>query len=162
MSRRCPPDCEFGQYFPANRNEDFQKAIKLFGLSHILRIMRSVEPNERQAAADSILFEGSVWRFYPQSGLLRYELELVNTISSSLRELQIANQLLAFFKNHANERPAGDMSGISTIREKGESSNASKGKEGVEDGEKGKGIIIEQDESEDSDEEEGPKKKCRI
>jgi hypothetical protein len=104
MSRRCPPDCEFGQYFPANRSEDFQKAIKLYGLSHILRIMRSVEPNERQAAADSILSQGNIWRSYPQRGLLRYELDLVNTIDSSLRELQIANQLLAFYKDHANQR----------------------------------------------------------
>jgi hypothetical protein len=43
-------------------------------------------------------------------------------------------------------------------------SNASKGKEAVEDGEKRKGKrkFIEQDESKDSDEEERPKVKCTI
>ncbi|XP_061362838.1 LOB domain-containing protein 22-like [Gastrolobium bilobum] len=102
--RRCDGrNCEFGQYFPGHMPDEFENAYRLFGLNNLLNIMRSVEPHQRQAAADSILAEGTSWRNDPVHGSLGYELNLRSQIISSLRELEAVNQLLAFFRDQATK-----------------------------------------------------------
>ncbi|KAJ1381102.1 Lateral organ boundary [Sesbania bispinosa] len=153
--RRCDGNCEFGQFFPANRSGDFENALRLFGLNNMLRIMRVVEPEQRQAAADSILREGTAWTNNPGRGLHGYELHLRSQVESSSRELQIVNQLLSICKG----QHTGHMGGVephkletSNFHEKGESSTITlkekkdEGKES-ETHEKGKQPILYEDES---------------
>ncbi|KEH17998.1 putative transcription factor AS2-LOB family [Medicago truncatula] len=179
MRRRHDADCEFGQYFSANRNADFQIVIHILGLSRLIRIMRAIEPPQRQAVANSLLTEGEVWRINPDRGFLGHQLELGAQLNTSLDELDIARKLLAFCIDNANSNNAPssmppstqipdlnldlwgtehmndmditeeDMQGIPCTREKGESSNASKGM--VAD-EKEKGILNEQGATSDEDE----------
>ncbi|KAJ1391837.1 Protein kinase domain [Sesbania bispinosa] len=168
--RRCDGNCEFGQFFPANRSGDFENALRLFGLNNMLRIMRVVEPEQRQAAADSILSEGTAWTNNPASGLHGYELHLRSQVESSSRELQIVNQLLAICKGQVNqpnlnfgEMHTGHMGGVephklgtSNSHERGESSTITLKEKKDEEKEsethgKGKQPIVDEDESEGSD-----------
>ncbi|KAJ1379146.1 Lateral organ boundary [Sesbania bispinosa] len=174
----CDGNCEFGRYFPANRVEEFENAFRLFGVNNMLRILRTVEPQQRQAAADSIMIEGTAWRNNPPHGILGHELELRSQIRSSFRELQSVNQLLSFFRNQATggpnpnmqmgntSQPVGVATQLSTLAagtpagggmdpikpnrpetflERGESSTVAS-KENVK--EKGKEIVVEENESE--------------
>lgn len=102
LRRRCPNDCEIGQYFPSNRSDDFHSALSLFGLTNLRKIMRSVEEHQRQTLANSILLEGKAWRLYPDRGLLGYKMELDAQISSTLNEVEIADKFLAYFKDQTN------------------------------------------------------------
>jgi hypothetical protein len=95
-------NCEFGMYFPANRNDDLKCALEVYGLSNIIKYMRSVEPYQRQTTANSLLFEGYAWRVYPTNGLFGYNSFMNEQTNLSLRELQIANSLLKFCKDHVN------------------------------------------------------------
>ncbi|XVF35028.1 hypothetical protein REPUB_Repub18cG0109800 [Reevesia pubescens] len=102
--KRCEKSCELAPYFPASRYEEFEKAFKHFGLSNIVRIMNSVEPHHRQAAAESILFEGIVRLNHPVHGCLGIIQTLLYWIRFYKSELQAVNQQLAFFKGN-NQHP---------------------------------------------------------
>jgi len=106
MRRRHGTDCEFGQYFSTNRHVDFQSVIQILGLSRLLRIMRLIEPHQRQAVADSLLREGEAWRINPNQGFLGHQLKLSVQISTSLDEIEIARRLLAFCIDNANSNNA--------------------------------------------------------
>lgn len=99
--RRCDNDCEYGQYFPDNRATEFDNACELFGWNKLMRLMQSVEVDQRQATAESILVEATILKNNPR-GCLGYVMDLNSQISSSLRELEITNQLLAFYREQEN------------------------------------------------------------
>lgn len=101
--RRCDGTCEFGQHFPATMSTEFENAYRLFGLNNMMRIMRSVEPHERQAAAQSILIEATAWRNNPR-GLLGYEMDLRSRIQNTLRELEHVNNFLSVVRGQAAAR----------------------------------------------------------
>lgn len=88
--RRRNEDCEFSQYFLANKSTEFQNACRCIGLANLMRLVRSVEVDQRQATTNSILVEATAWKNNP-CGCLGYKLNLNSQISSSLRELEIAN-----------------------------------------------------------------------
>ncbi|BBG98998.1 LOB domain-containing protein 22 [Prunus dulcis] len=56
--RKCDETCEMAPYFPASRYNEFQNAHKIFCVSNIQKIMAMAAPDQRQAAAESILTEG--------------------------------------------------------------------------------------------------------
>lgn len=98
----CHGNCEFGQYFPANRYEEFDNACSHFGLSNILRNLQAVRPHERQATAESLLIEGTMWTNDPVRGGLGVVLDLESQISSSLIELDTLKKLLKFYRDQAS------------------------------------------------------------
>ncbi|CAJ2662742.1 unnamed protein product [Trifolium pratense] len=142
-------NCEFGMYFPPHRNDDFKCALEVYGLTNIIRIMQSVEEDQRQATANSLLFEGFSWRFHPTNGLFGYKSFMDEQINSSLRELQILNNLLKFCKDHENSNSQRN-DGIPTTRERGESSNAAS-KGNTQEKEKGKQVLIDLNEPADDE-----------
>ncbi|KAK7317465.1 hypothetical protein RJT34_01728 [Clitoria ternatea] len=87
-------NCIYGRYFPPERATDLENACRLFGFSNLLRLMHSVRPNEREATANSILREGSVWTNDPVQGVLGKEFTLTSQIESFERELESTNKLL--------------------------------------------------------------------
>ncbi|CAB4272646.1 unnamed protein product [Prunus armeniaca] len=60
--RKCDVTCEMAPYFPASRYSEFQNAHKIFGVSNIQKIRAMAAPDQRQAAAESILKEGNAWK----------------------------------------------------------------------------------------------------
>lgn len=94
LGKPCFGNCEFGQYFPANREEEFANACRHFGISNILRNMRVVQPHERQATAKSLLIESTIRRNDPVRGCLGVVLDLQS-------ELETLNKLLKFYRDQA-------------------------------------------------------------
>ncbi|CAB4318607.1 unnamed protein product [Prunus armeniaca] len=68
--RKCDETCEMAPYFPASRYSEFQNAHKIFGVSNIQKIMAMAAPDQRQAAAESILTEGNARKNDPVNGCL--------------------------------------------------------------------------------------------
>ncbi|XP_057425989.1 LOB domain-containing protein 25-like [Lotus japonicus] len=94
LGKPCFGNCEFGQYFPVNREEEFSNACRHFGISNILRNMRVVQPHERQATAKSLLIESTIRRNDPVRGCLGVVLDLQS-------ELETLNKLLKFYRDQA-------------------------------------------------------------
>ncbi|XP_070668832.1 LOB domain-containing protein 22-like [Malus domestica] len=63
--RKCTQTCELAAYFPASRFVEFVNAQHMFGMSNIEKILATVEPDQRPATAETILFEGNIWRNNP-------------------------------------------------------------------------------------------------
>lgn len=95
--KKCDETCELAPYFPASRYREFQNAHKLFGVSNIQKIMNSVEPNQRQAAAESILMQGNIRSNDPVHGCLGVVRHLKSQIEYYEKQLGAVNQQLAFF-----------------------------------------------------------------
>ena len=106
MRRRHDADCEFGQYFSANKNVGFQSVIQVLGLNRLVWIMRLVEPLQRQVVANSLLTEGEAWRINSDRSFLGHQLEVGAQLNTSLDELEIARRLLAFCSDNANSNNA--------------------------------------------------------
>ncbi|VVA09633.1 PREDICTED: LOB [Prunus dulcis] len=68
--RKCDETCEMAPYFPASRYSEFQNAHKIFGVSNIQKIMAMAAPDQKQAAAESILTEGNARKNDPVNGCL--------------------------------------------------------------------------------------------
>ncbi|KAI4295323.1 hypothetical protein L6164_035380 [Bauhinia variegata] len=149
--RTCSANCGFREFFPAERFEEFQNAYKLFGVSNIIKMMESVEPEQRRDCADSILTEANIWNNSPAGhGCLAYVQNLVSQVRSIELERDNVNRLLAFFRatrahRHSvsdSQRPSGSESQPSEVvrmneehyrsesvhrfRQEGESSGVSK------------------------------------
>ena len=101
--KKCDQNCELAPYFPASRYREFQNAHRLFGVSNILKVLNSVEPSQRQAAAESILMEGNARRNDPVNGCLGLIRDLKAQVEFYEKQLGIVNQYLAYF--HEREKP---------------------------------------------------------
>ncbi|KAH7519211.1 LOB domain-containing protein 22 [Ziziphus jujuba] len=121
--KKCDDNCELAPYFPASRFREFQNAYRLFGVSNIQKIMASVEPHQRQAAAESILMEGNYRRNDPVNGCLGVCRNLNSHIISYEKQLKIVNQQLAMFRqrekfdrhqNHLSNSYISSMPSISS------------------------------------------------
>lgn len=59
--RRCPNDCIFRPYFPLRKQEEFESARRVFGVSNMERMLRSLEVQDRAKAVESMIWEASCW-----------------------------------------------------------------------------------------------------
>ncbi|XP_062017478.1 LOB domain-containing protein 22-like [Rosa rugosa] len=108
--KKCDSNCELAPYFPANKYHEFQNAHKLFGVSNILKIIASIEPHKRKAAAESILFEGNAWKSDPVHGCLGVIKDLTAQMSFHEKQLSVVNQHLAFHKEQQKKKQEQDQS----------------------------------------------------
>ncbi|CAL9010173.1 unnamed protein product [Prunus brigantina] len=92
--RNCDETCEMAPYFPASRYSEFQNAHRIFGVSNIQNIMAMAAPDQRQAAAESILTEGNARKNDPVRGCLGIIRSLNAQIQGLERELHIMKQHL--------------------------------------------------------------------
>ncbi|KAL6566183.1 LOB domain-containing protein 23 [Orobanche gracilis] len=57
LRRRCPSDCIFAPYFPANNPRRFAYVHKIYGASNVGKILQDLPVNRRAEAADSLYYE---------------------------------------------------------------------------------------------------------
>ncbi|KAK4417873.1 LOB domain-containing protein 23 [Sesamum alatum] len=57
LRRRCPSDCVFSPYFPANNPRRFAYVHKIYGASNVGKILLDLPVNRRAEAADSLYYE---------------------------------------------------------------------------------------------------------
>ncbi|RVX05320.1 LOB domain-containing protein 22 [Vitis vinifera] len=96
--KRCDSTCELAPYFPASKYREFQNAHKLFGVSNIQKILNAVEPEQRTAAAESLLLEGTFRREDPVYGSFGIVCKLESELDLCKQELYAVNRQLAYFK----------------------------------------------------------------
>ncbi|PPS08607.1 hypothetical protein GOBAR_AA12044 [Gossypium barbadense] len=68
--RKCIPECLLAPYFPADQTKVFQNAHKLFGVSNIVKILRSLDPSQHAEAMRSIKYQANVRDRFPVYGCL--------------------------------------------------------------------------------------------
>ena len=56
--KRCDNNCALAPFFPASKTREFQAVHKVYGMSNVIKILRSIErEEERRRAADSLVWE---------------------------------------------------------------------------------------------------------
>ncbi|PON48723.1 Lateral organ boundaries domain containing protein [Trema orientale] len=100
--KKCEERCELAPYFPARKFKEYKNAHRVFGTSNIYRIMAAVEPDQRQATADSILLEGNARRSDPVRGCYGVLRTLRSQLSFHEKQLRTVNQHLAYYREREN------------------------------------------------------------
>ncbi|KAE8734956.1 mediator of RNA polymerase II transcription subunit 9-like [Hibiscus syriacus] len=93
--RKCAPDCILAPYFPHDRQRQFQNAHKLFGVSNITKIIRNLNPPEKDIAMHTIVFQSDARANDPVGGCYRIIQELQRQIEYSQAELDLVLHQLA-------------------------------------------------------------------
>ncbi|XP_010242281.1 PREDICTED: LOB domain-containing protein 25-like [Nelumbo nucifera] len=96
--KKCKKGCPLAQYFPAKLYQDFVNVHKLYGVANIVRILRNIEPYQRKAAAQSIMFEAEARRVDPVLGSFGLVHKLISQIDAYKKELHIINQQLSYYR----------------------------------------------------------------
>lgn len=55
--KKCDESCILAPFFPAEKNREFQAVHKVFGVSNIQKIIKSLDEKDRKRAADSLVWE---------------------------------------------------------------------------------------------------------
>ncbi|PNT55505.1 hypothetical protein POPTR_001G196400v4 [Populus trichocarpa] len=99
--RKCAPDCILAPYFPHNRQRQFLNAHKLFGVSNISKIIKNLNPPEKDEAMRTIIFQSDVRANDPVGGCYRMIRELQRQIEYTRAELDIALHQVALYRAQA-------------------------------------------------------------
>lgn len=102
--KKCDESCELAPYFPASRYGEFQHAQKLFGISNIQKIINSVQPNQRHAAAESILMEGNIRYNDPVHGCVGVVCRLKSQIALYQSQLNAVHQQLNILREREKQK----------------------------------------------------------
>ncbi|XP_041009365.1 uncharacterized protein LOC121253418 [Juglans microcarpa x Juglans regia] len=57
--KKCTEECVLAPYFTADRSREFQAVHKVFGVSNVTKIMKSLSEKDRKIAVDSLIWEAS-------------------------------------------------------------------------------------------------------
>ncbi|XP_022715160.1 LOB domain-containing protein 22 [Durio zibethinus] len=99
--RKCTPDCILAPYFPHDRQRQFQNAHKLFGVSNINKIIKNLNPPEKDIAMRTIVFQSDARASDPVGGCYRIIQELQRQIEYSQAELDLVFHQLAICRAQA-------------------------------------------------------------
>ncbi|XP_071685611.1 LOB domain-containing protein 22-like [Rutidosis leptorrhynchoides] len=99
--RKCAPDCVLAPYFPHDRQRQFQNAHKLFGVSNITKIIKDLDPPQKDEAMRTIIYQSDVRAHDPVGGCYRIIRELQRHIEYTRAELDIVLHQLAICRTHA-------------------------------------------------------------
>ncbi|KAL5822489.1 hypothetical protein ACOSQ4_020389 [Xanthoceras sorbifolium] len=96
--RKCAPDCILAPYFPHDRQRQFLNAHKLFGVSNITKIIKYLEPPEKDEAMKTIIFQSDVRANDPVGGCYRIIRDLQRQIEFTKAELELVLHQLAIYR----------------------------------------------------------------
>ncbi|KAL1212052.1 LOB domain-containing protein 22 [Cardamine amara subsp. amara] len=102
--RKCAPDCLLAPYFPHDRHRQFLNAHKLFGVSNITKIIKSLTPPEKDAAMHTIMFQSDARANDPIDGCYGIIKKLQYQIEYTRNELEMVLQQLALFRERAHHQ----------------------------------------------------------
>ncbi|CAN8270157.1 unnamed protein product [Cochlearia groenlandica] len=100
--RKCAPDCLLAPYFPHDRHRQFLNAHRLFGVSNITKIIKELNPAEKDAAMHTIMFQSDARANDPIGGCYNIIRDLQNKIEQTRNELEIVLQQLAMCRDRAH------------------------------------------------------------
>ncbi|XP_019424614.1 PREDICTED: LOB domain-containing protein 22-like [Lupinus angustifolius] len=102
--RKCAPDCILAPYFPHDRQRQFLNAHKLFGVSNITKIIKFLEPHEKDQAMRTIIYQSDMRANDPVGGCFRHIQDLQAQIEYYHAELELVLQQLAFVRAQAHQQ----------------------------------------------------------
>ncbi|KFK38737.1 hypothetical protein AALP_AA3G153800 [Arabis alpina] len=102
--RKCAPDCLLAPYFPHDRHRQFLNAHKLFGVSNITKIIKSLSPPDKDAAMHTIMFQSDARANDPVGGCYDIIRKLQLQIQYTKNELEFVLQQLAMFRDRAHQQ----------------------------------------------------------
>ncbi|XP_022132086.1 LOB domain-containing protein 25-like [Momordica charantia] len=99
--RKCSPDCPLAPYFPADRPKNFQNVRRLFGVKNVLKTLRDVEPSNRAAAAECMIFEANCRADDLAGGCYKIIAELQSEITFLEAQQNLVLRQLCIFRETA-------------------------------------------------------------
>ncbi|XP_039010824.1 LOB domain-containing protein 27-like [Hibiscus syriacus] len=107
--RKCIPECLLGPYFPADQTKVFQNAHKLFGVSNIVKILRSLDPSQHAEAMRSIKYQANVRDRFPVYGCLGVIRQLYYQIQLLEEELHAVLTQLEMYRQQQQQHQISSM-----------------------------------------------------
>ncbi|XP_033510468.1 LOB domain-containing protein 22-like [Nicotiana tomentosiformis] len=99
--KKCDANCQLAPYFPSNRSEDFPNVYRLFGVNNTIKLLNSVADDQKEKTAETLIFEGKVWKENPVYGCLGIERKLRAEIEAYEKELEMVRKQISFCKEMA-------------------------------------------------------------
>ncbi|XP_061370332.1 LOB domain-containing protein 22-like [Gastrolobium bilobum] len=112
--RKCAPDCILAPYFPHDRQRQFLNAHKLFGVSSITKIIKDLDPHDKDQAMRTIIYQSDMRASDPVGGCYRYIQDLQANIEYYRAELELVLQQLAIFRAQAQQQHQHHVYGTTT------------------------------------------------
>ncbi|EYU37163.1 hypothetical protein MIMGU_mgv1a018118mg [Erythranthe guttata] len=100
--RKCNQNCTLAKYFPAEKSDDYEKVYNLFGMQNMLKILKSVDEDERDTAIESLIMEARMRLEYPVHGHFSVARKLSFEIEKAEKELEIVRQKIHICKGADN------------------------------------------------------------
>ncbi|KAG8476892.1 hypothetical protein CXB51_030589 [Gossypium anomalum] len=104
--RKCIPECLLAPYFPADQTKVFQNAHKLFGVSNIVKILKSLDPSQHAEAMRSIKYQANVRDKFPVYGCLGVIRQLYYQIQLLEEEFHSVLSQLEMYRQYHHEVPS--------------------------------------------------------
>lgn len=95
LKRRCSPTCLFAPYFRSDDPKKFAKVHKVFGASNVAKILVEVPENQRDDAANSLVYEAEARLRDPVYGCIGAIALLQRKTVELQQELTVARTRLA-------------------------------------------------------------------
>ncbi|XP_022735891.1 LOB domain-containing protein 27-like [Durio zibethinus] len=102
--RKCIPECLLAPYFPSDQTKVFQNAHKLFGVSNIVKILRSLDPAQHAEAMRSIKYQANVRDRFPVHGCLGVIRQLYYQIQLLEEEFYAVLAQLEMYRQHHHQQ----------------------------------------------------------
>ncbi|XP_012079540.1 LOB domain-containing protein 2 [Jatropha curcas] len=90
--KKCGEDCILAPYFPADRSREFQAVHKVFGVSNVMKLVRSVREEDRKTVADSLVWEAFCRQNDPILGPLGEYRKIQEELKLYKNQTQMVNQ----------------------------------------------------------------------
>jgi hypothetical protein len=95
--RKCNTDCPLAPYFPADQQERFLNAHRLFGVRKILKTLENISPELSADAMATLIFQSDMRAQDPVGGCYHLILSLEHQLQIETAELSAMLQTLALF-----------------------------------------------------------------
>ncbi|XP_021754529.1 LOB domain-containing protein 27-like [Chenopodium quinoa] len=112
--RKCASDCALAPYFPHDRQRQFLNAHKLFGVSNITKIIRNLNPPDKDIAMRTIIYQSDARAKDPVGGCYRIIRELHHQIAYCKAELDLVLQQLELCKAQVYQQQHAQLYQIAT------------------------------------------------
>nr|KYP60865.1 LOB domain-containing protein 22 [Cajanus cajan] len=99
-------------YFPHDRQKHFLNARRLFGVGKITNLLKPLDPNERDIAMSTIMYQSDMRARDPVGGCYKLIQHLQSQIEYANAELHLVLQHLAFFRAQAHQN--NDISNVTS------------------------------------------------
>ncbi|EYU37158.1 hypothetical protein MIMGU_mgv1a026326mg [Erythranthe guttata] len=87
--RKCDQNCTLANNFAAERSNDFENVYHLFGMQNTLKILKSVEKEERNATIESLIMEAGMRLEHPMHDHFSVARKLGFEVEKTEKELEI-------------------------------------------------------------------------